>query len=107
MLKIVFTLNKMSVYSTFLKKAMEVQEEDALEMEKRSLLPNVKTATSANLDFARSKERGELNSQAMHVSKVHELNFRQALESEKLARELFKQEISSIHVSGTRDLNTK
>jgi hypothetical protein len=86
---------------------MEVQEEDAMEMEKRSLMPSIKTATSANLNFSRSKERGELNTQEMHVSKVQELTYRQALESEKLARELFKQEISSIHVSGTRDLNTK
>ena len=95
------------MYSAFLKKAQEVQEEDAMEMETRAIFPREKVATVTTLDFARSKERGELNAQNTHVSKVQEEKYKEALEAEKLARELFKQEISSIHVSGIRDKNTR
>jgi len=67
-----------------------------------------KTVVTSFLDFARTKEGGELNPQLIpKTSKTQEEQYRQALEAEKLARELFKQEISSIHVSGIRDKNTK
>jgi hypothetical protein len=66
-----------------------------------------KTVVTSFLDFARTKEGGELNPQLSKTSKTQEEQYRQALEAEKLARELFKQEISSIHVSEIRDKNTK
>jgi len=74
----------------------------------RAIIPLQKTVHTSFLDFARTKEGGELNPQLIpKTSKTQEEQYRQALEAEKLARELFKQEISSIHVSGIRDKNTK
>lgn len=94
-------------YSSFLKKAQQVQDEDEVELD-RALMPLHKTVVTSFLDFSRTKEGGELNPQrSLNTSKSQEEQYRQALEAEKLARELFKQEISSIHVSGIRDKNTK
>jgi hypothetical protein len=73
----------------------------------RAIVPLQKTVVTSFLDFSRTKEGGELNLQYNKTSKSQEEQYRKALEAEKLARELFKQEISSIHVSGIRDKNTK
>ena len=89
-----------------LKRAQEIQRLDE-EENSRNLLP-VKTQASVKENSVRDSKKSrdtvlEESNTSMSLQSQHQ----KILEQEKLSRQVFKEEISFLHCSGTRDLNTK
>lgn len=95
-----------SVYASMLKRAQEIQRQDEEEEESRNLLPVKTQASTKELSVRESRKTREytLDSQ---VPTSQQVQHQQMLEQEKLSRQVFKEEISNLHCSGSRDLNTK
>ena len=97
-----------SVYFAMLKRAQEIQRLDE-EEESRNVLPitmqagikEVSVRDSKKSRDSQIKEGNVLNS--LQLQEQH----KKILEQEKLSRQVFKEEISLLHCSGTRDPNTK
>ena len=95
-----------SIYASMLKRAQEIQRLDE-EENSRNLLP-VKTQASVKENSVRDSKKSrdtvlEESNTSMSLQSQHQ----KILEQEKLSRQVFKEEISFLHCSGTRDLNTK
>jgi hypothetical protein len=88
-----------------LKRAQEIQLQD-LEEEERNLLPLKTVASAKELSVRESKKTREFQIDYSTPS-TQQIQHQKMLEQEKLSRQVFKEEISSLHCSGTRDLNTK
>ena len=95
--------NKMSSYEARLKQALEAQEEDLIARESTPMLKRA-------VQFAVQERRQDpppSHSLQRQVSSAQSQHMRQLLDAEQARREVMKQEISSIHCSGTRDKNTR
>ena len=88
-----------------LKRAQEIQRMDT-EEEERNLLPIKTQAKSAELSVRESRKTRDTiidSEPSPSLMTQHQ----KILEQEKLSRQVFKEEISMLHCSGTRDLNTR
>lgn len=95
-----------SIYASMLKRAQEIQRLDE-EENSRNLLP-VKTQASVKENSVRdSKKSRDTVLEESKTSISLQSQHQKILEQEKLSRQVFKEEISFLHCSGTRDLNTK
>jgi hypothetical protein len=93
----------MSSYEARLKQALQAQEEDLVG---RESAPLIKRA----VQFAVQERREDSPSSKpvqRQVSSAQAEQMRLLLDAEQARREVMKQEISSIHCSGTRDKNTR
>jgi hypothetical protein len=98
-----------SIYSAMLKQAQEIQRLDEEEeaQESRNLLPIKTQASIKDISVRDSKKSRDTQREEMSVSNSLQEQHKKMLEQEKLSRQVFKEEISFLHCSGTRDLNTK
>lgn len=95
--------NKMSSYEARLKQALQAQEEDLVGRESSPLIKRA-------VQFAVQERREDpppTNYALQRQSTAQSQQMRQLLDAEQARREVMKQEISSIHCSGTRDKNTR
>ncbi len=89
-----------------LKRAQEIQKQDEEELESRNVLPLHTKATMKETSLRETRK--DRDAQAPDtVSSVQDEHYKKILEQEKLSRQVYKEEISLLHCSGTRDLNTK
>ena len=95
----------MSLYASMLKRAQEIQRLDT-EEEERNLLPVKTQAKSVELSVRESRKSRDTVIDS-EPSPVLLTQHQKILEQEKLSRQVFKEEISMLHCSGTRDLNTR
>jgi hypothetical protein len=95
-----------SLYASMLKRAQEIQKQDEEELESRNILPLQTKATMKETSLRETRK--DRDSQAPDsVSTTQEQQYKKLLEQEKLSRQVYKEEISFLHCSGARDLNTK
>jgi hypothetical protein len=90
-----------------LKRAQEIQQLDDAEEESRNIQPVKPNAQAKELSVRESKKTREYQLDASLLPPSQQLMHQKILEQEKLSRQVFKEEISNLHCSGTRDLNTK
>lgn len=95
-----------SIYASMLKQAQEIQRLDE-EEDSRNLLPVKTQAAVKEISVRDSKKSRDTLSEEAAASTTLQTQHQKILEQEKLSRQVFKEEISFLHCSGTRDLNTK
>jgi len=95
-----------SVYASMLKRAQEIQRQDQEEEESRNMLPIKTQATSVELSVRESRKTREYQVDSAPPTSL-QIHHQKILDQEKLSRQVYKEEISSLHCSGARDLNTK
>lgn len=96
-----------SVYASMLKRAQEIQRQDEEEMEStRNVLPIALKAESKEISVRDSKKSRDTEV-LENIQSSFQTQHQKILEQEKLSRQVFKEEISLLHCSGNRDLNTK
>ena len=98
-----------SIFSAMLKQAQEIQrlDEEEESRELRNLLPIKTQASVKDISVRESKKSRDTQSEETTVSNSLQEQHKKILEQEKLSRQVFKEEISYLHCSGVRDLNTK
>jgi len=96
----------MSLYASMLKRAQEIQKLDMEEEESRNLLPIKTQAKTMELSVRDSRKSRDTLVEAEPSQSMLDQH-KKILEQEKLSRQVFKEEISMLHCSGTRDLNTR
>lgn len=89
-----------------LKRAQEIQRLDMEEEESRNLLPVKTQAKTMELSVRDTRKSRDTLVQA-EPSQTLQSQHQKILEQEKLSRQVFKEEISMLHCSGARDLNTR
>lgn len=89
-----------------LKRAQEIQRLDE-EEDSRNLLPVKTQAAVKEISVRDSKKSRDTLTEEIAASHTLKSQHQKILDQEKLSRQVFKEEISFLHCSGTRDLNTK
>jgi hypothetical protein len=95
-----------SIYASMLKRAQEIQRLDE-EEDLRNLLPVKTQAAVKEISVRDSKKSRDTLLEESNTSISLQSQHQKILEQEKLSRQVFKEEISFLHCSGSRDLNTK
>jgi hypothetical protein len=95
-----------SIYASMLKRAQEIQRLDE-EENSRNLLPVKTQAAVKEISVRDSKKSRDTLTEETAASHTLQSQHQKILDQEKLSRQVFKEEISFLHCSGTRDLNTK
>ena len=92
-----------------LKQAQEIQrlDEEEESRESRNLLPIKTQASIKDISIRETKKSRDTQREETSVSNSLQEQHKKILEQEKLSRQVFKEEISLLHCSGIRDLNTK
>ena len=92
-----------------LKQAQEIQrlDEEEESRESRNLLPIKTQANIKDISIRETKKSRDTQREETSVSNSLQEQHKKILEQEKLSRQVFKEEISLLHCSGIRDLNTK
>jgi len=98
-----------SIYTAMLKQAQEIQrlDEEEESRESRNLLPIKTQANIKDISIRETKKSRDTQREETSVSNSLQEQHKKILEQEKLSRQVFKEEISLLHCSGIRDLNTK